>query len=938
MKKETLRTVGTSIIKHRESEYYNGSPCIGVARACCTLSSSNPKFPERNHVIWLTNAQSTPTAQRNTDSEITINKNSIVGGEIIMGVKGHRRYTSCGDTFGIDISNFASYTPYMGKDAKDITIQFDGDDSLYKYQTLYELSADLQYIKESLAEEEKKKDILKEARKKAQLEEQAAREAALKAKEEERQRLEEEAKKLEEIRLKREEEERKNTEEIARLEAEYQEANQRAIRFRGFIRNEAFLRSQHILDPSQEKAKRSHLYDAVPLVIEGGPGTGKTTTMIQRLKFLLDVDALNDYESPLTKDQKRELVDNISEKWLFFSPSPLLLRFLMNNMNTEGLSATEGRNIITIDDFRQSMLNTYHLYNMETKGPFRSDKSSSGKVLIKEPEVAINEFEKFCVKNSVDVLLAAAHLNTSEYGWHKESFGIKAICLRAEKIKDIEALMRLFNSLHDNELKGAISKENRLSELVKRTAITVQNLILKDEQIKAEVQSIFMKWEEEQRIVETSEVEEGEMDDSNEEEYENDEELSGMNFEPRLYSFLKTLLKKLALSKIDTKKKLNARQNIIYEKISPLMENINLREIGELEFFSKRFGFLCKGVESNLINQIPRLYKIYRKKILADESVSYYNHNLLKTLIEKDNNKHLHYDEQDLLIGFINNLAINIRKRSKERYDKMVKRSKYIRAYDENKKPVIGIDEATDYTVMDYYFMYSFRHYEYSAVTLCGDIMQGLHKNGIQNWSELNKVLPQLEVNELKISYRQIPTLVKMAREIYFAERGEMPPYNSREEIVEGEPQPLCFVSEDEDEKIGWIVERLREVYLAYDKKIPSVAIFIPDGRSIENFVKKLSEQDDLDEIKVSSGKETTITNAVKVYELSEVKGMEFEVAIFYDLDEALKGEDKQLMKRHLYVGISRAASHLAAIFNTEEGNEETISYFSQDVHNWKMR
>ena len=347
MKKETLRTVGTSIIKHRESEYYNGSPCIGVARACCTLSSSNPKFPERNHVIWLTNAQSTPTAQRNTDSEITINKNSIVGGEIIMGVKGHRRYTSCGYTFGIDIFNFASYTPYMGKDAKDITIQFDGDDSLYKYQTLYELSADLQYIKESLAEEEKKKDILKEARKKAQLEEQAAREAALKAKEEERQRLEEEAKKLEEIRLKREEEERKNTEEIARLEAEYQEANQRAIRFRGFIRNEAFLRSQHILDPSQEKAKRSHLYDAVPLVIEGGPGTGKTTTMIQRLKFLLDVDALNDYESPLTKDQKRELVDNISEKWLFFSPSPLLLRFLMNNMNTEGLSATEGRNIIT---------------------------------------------------------------------------------------------------------------------------------------------------------------------------------------------------------------------------------------------------------------------------------------------------------------------------------------------------------------------------------------------------------------------------------------------------------------------------------------------------------------------------------------------------------------------------------------------------------------
>jgi hypothetical protein len=448
------------------------------------------------------------------------------------------------------------------------------------------------------------------------------------------------------------------------------------------------------------------------------------------------------------------------------------------------------------------------------------------------------------------------------------------------------------------------------------------------------VHSIFKKWEEE-RIAEMTDVEEDEMDESNED--ENAEEVVLMDFEPRLFNFLKGLLRRLAVSKIDTKKKLSPRQRLIYKKIEPLMEDINLREIGELEFFSKRYAFLCKGVESNLINQIPRLYKVYRKKLLGDENTSYYNIVLLKTLIEKDNNKHLHYDEQDLLIGFINNLAIFIRKRSKERYDRMVKRNKYIRAYEENKKPVIGVDEATDYTVMDYYFMYSFRHYEYAAVTLCGDIMQGLLKNGIKEWSALKPVLPNLEVCDLKVSYRQIPTLVKMAKEIYYAERGEMPPYDSRDEMVEGEPQPLAFISDDEDEKMEWIVERLREVYLAYNRAIPSIAIFIPDNRNVDAFVERLSEQDGLDEIKVSAGKDTNITKAVKVYELSEVKGMEFEVAIFYDLDEALKDENKELMKRHLYVGISRASSHLAAIFNKEEGNEELLHYFAQDVHNWKM-
>ena len=323
--------------------------------------------------------------------------------------------------------------------------------------------------------------------------------------------------------------------------------------------------------------------------------------------------------------------------------------------------------------------------------------------------------------------------------------------------------------------------------------------------------------------------------------------------------------------------------------------------------------------------------------MLANEAVTYYDRALLAKIVNKDNNKHLHKDEQDLLIGFINNLAIYIRKRSKERYAQMVKRCKYIRAYEENKKPVIGIDEATDYTVMDYYMMYSFRHYEYSSITLSGDLMQGLHKYGIRNWDELKLVIPELEVVCLRISYRQIPTLVKMAKDIYYAERGEMPSYNSRYEISEREPKPLMFVSDDQEEKIEWIALRLCDVYKAYEKQIPSVAIFLPDGMNVDAFVKELSQQDRLSEIKVSAGKETSITKAVKVYELSEVKGMEFEVAFFYDLDEALKGDDKDLMKRHLYVGISRATSHLAAIFKEEDNNEELFEYFTKDSNSWKI-
>ena len=927
--KEDLITIGINIKHHRDEEIRFSPSYLANARANCTITLGSI---QRSQIVWLAttrNNQGIVVRQVPNAPEITISKNTPLGGAIIMNRLGKCSYSipKVGNVCGLDIYNFCDYTPSYGSVAKDITVEFIDDENRYKYQTIEQLLSDAYHLNERLKKEAEEKKRLEEERIKAQQEEEAAREAARKAAEEERQRLEEEARRLEELRKIKEEEERKKAEEIEKLEAAFNKAQEHLSKKRNFIRNEATLRSQHILDPSQEDAKRSHLYDGVPMVIEGGPGTGKTTTMIQRLKFLLDVDALNEYETPLTDDQRHQLVENMRDNWLFFSPTPLLLRFSLNNMNEEGLSAVEGKNIITINDFRKNMLSTYHLYNMDTNGPFRNYNQSEGKSLIWKPMVAIKEFEKFCVKNSIKILLAASELNTSDFSWHKDSIGIKAICKDASKVKDIEALMRLFNSLYEHEYKGALAKEAILADLVKNCAHDLQKLILEDENVTTNLKEIFTKWESE-RMGEVNEAEEDEMDESNEE--ENVVESVTLDFEPRLFNFLKTLLKAVALRQIDSKKKISARQKLVLEKIEAMVSQLNLREIGELVFFSKKYAFLCKGIESNLINQIPRLYKLYRKQLLANETANYYNRALLSKLINKDNNKHLHYDEQDLLIGYINNLAMFIRKRSKERYAKMVKRCKYIRAYDENKKPVIGIDEATDYTVMDYYFMYSFRNYDYSSVTLCGDIMQGLHQYGIRDWSELKDVIPNLEIRSLLVSYRQTPTLVEMAKKIYFAERGELPSYNSRESISEEEPKPLAFVSEDEEEKVEWIVDRLRDVYVDYGKQIPSVAIFIPNGKNVDAFVEKLLEQDDLGEIKVSAGKETNITNAVKVYELSQVKGMEFEVAFFYDLDEALKGNDKALMRRHLYVGISRATSHLYAIFNNEEGNEELLEYFPQ--------
>ncbi|MCR5191957.1 MAG: hypothetical protein K6D59_01525 [Bacteroidales bacterium] len=932
MSSNNIQSIAKSISQHRTDEERLGKRNIGVARAECTISSAT--MAPRNYTLWLTNASNNPMQLHTED--LTISKNCKVGEAIIKGITGRHKYDGpMGRIHTIEIHNRTDYTPVGGTvRAKDLTLHLVNDYNTYFYHTLQEMLDDAMQMRNELIKEIERQKKLEEEKERIKKEREEAMRAALRAKEEaERKRLEEEARRLEEERRQKEEEERRQKEEVERMENLYREQQAKVAAMRSFIREGVSLRSQHILDPTQETAKRSHFYDGVPIIIEGGPGTGKTTTMIQRLMFLLSPDALRDYASPLTEVQKQELTDDISYKWLFFSPTPLLLRYLMNNMNEEGLSAVEGKNIITIDDFRKEMLSEYHLFNMDTDGPFKNFKKSKEQPLIFAPQTAISEFEKFCVHNLSTILLNAGTLKTDKFGWHKDALGIKSYCMRAAKVQDIEALMRLFNALQDNEQKVAKEKDAELRELLQKKAVELKSFIMNDDKMIGEIKELFAKWDAERKKEDMTDADEDEMDDSNEDEME---EVVVREFEPRLFAYLKSFLRRYALNKLDSKTKMSARQRIFSHIVIDTLSAMDLQQVGELAFFSKKYLFLCRGIESNIINQIPRLYKVYRKKVAAADTSACYNRELLKKLIEKDDNKHLHYDEQDLLIGFINNMAIDIRKRSKERYEKLLK-NKYIQAYDNNKKPVIGIDEATDYTVMDYYMMYSFRHYDYNAVTLCGDIMQGLNAHGIMAWSEIQKVMPKLEVTELKTSYRQIPSLVDMSRNIYRDEQGDYPPYQSLRQKTEGEPQPLVMISDDEDEKIEWMVARLREVYAAYNKEMPSVGVFIPNGESVDRFVRRLREEDDLGEIRIESGSETTASRAVKVYELNEVKGMEFEVVFFYNLDKALQGDDREMMSRYLYVGISRATSHLAATLSGEEGNEDILKYFDLNAKDWKM-
>ena len=915
--KETLADIAWAINEHTITEHQN-MPCQGgVARYYVDLEEM-PNI----HQVFLANVKVRKQVWYGDDS-INIWKNSKLGGALIMkGIGDSIYYGNRPQPYKMKVYNTATYRHWTTGSIDQVQIQQE-DKKRYRFADLKSLLSQFQ-----------------EARRQAQENQRRLRELQLEREEIERQ--QKKAAEEEAFRLQKEQEENERRtqeyqEKAELLEKEIAETNAKIKFIKSFVRDSLELRIQHILDPSQEEAKRSHIYDDVPVLIDGGPGTGKTTTMIQRLKFLLSDEALHDY-TKLSDTEIDELTNpaTINSKWVFFSPNTLLLEYLRNNMREEELIANDG-NTFTLEQFRKKMLLEYKLRNPETDSPFKnySFRDGTAQPLILNAKQTIQDFEHFCIDNITNILLKAYSLPTADYEWHSTAVEIKAYCKRAENVKDMAALVNLFNSLQDNQNKNVKDIEQQLVKILGAVSVEVQQDILNDETTANSVKTLLEKWNKDMSSQNDEEILETEMTEDDDAE----EESAKLNFEADLYRRLKTLIRTVAINEIDSKKKLTGRQAELYAVVSKHIKEEPLKKVGSLAWFVKNYAALTKGIESNVFSQIPRLYKLYRKKQLEMNS-SNYDLKLLKKIIEKGGNKHLHADEQNLLIGFINNMLYRIYKRSSVRFNNL--KHKYALAYKGWAKPVIGVDEATDYSVLDYYLINSFRHYQFNSVTLSGDIMQGITEHGINDWKELsNWVLPELTKFELKVSYRQTPTLVNLAREMYKDEVGHYPSYNSDKEMDgDNEPAPIACVSDDEDEKAVWIAKRIIEIYKAYDSKMPSVAIFVGDDVDVSKFINIIFDTDLLNGIDVvdcTGGRALNRSDIVRVFRISEVKGMEFEVAFFYNLDEALQSRAKGLMKKYLYVGLSRATTHLAATFCSYDDAKDVLKYFETKENNWKL-
>ena len=307
---------------------------------------------------------------------------------------------------------------------------------------------------------------------------------------------------------------------------------------------------------------------------------------------------------------------------------------------------------------------------------------------------------------------------------------------------------------------------------------------------------------------------------------------------------------------------------------------------------------------------------------------------------DEQRNKRLHSDEQAFLLSFINTLVRRCYKISKLRSRKFTHH--YFQGYNASSHCVIGVDEATDFHLIDLLAMHSLADYDLSSVTFSGDIMQRLTKDGIRDWEELNLFIRQIEVKELLISYRQSPTLLEIAASIYNRATGKNAAYMSYMDKDELEPKPLIFESTDEFEKTEWISKRILEIYKSYGDTIPSIAVFLSSEDHIERFAKELGNTDRLADVGITvkacnKGEVLGDSNMVRVFSVDYIKGLEFEAVFYHNLDEVLKAQDEELMIKNLYVGLSRASFYIGVTSSLDVDRFEFLKpYFDHDQSNWK--
>lgn len=698
----------------------------------------------------------------------------------------------------------------------------------------------------------------------------------------------------------------------------FREAKQARIRH---VITGAALRSQPKLDSEQLRVKQLQILDG-QVIIEGGPGTGKTTALLDRISLLTDPATIGEHVPGLSDAALGRLTDPATA-YRLFTPNELLVHYLKEAMDAKGLLAGSGK-LKTWRGYRDRLAHQMGLLSADPdKSRFVKDRKAfrteSGTF-----EVQAGEWQAF--------LTALCETFSEFVSWrHRRILKIEATAshdpelvrkvqgrlAEAGSARSLPELMRIFQSLYVQQNARATEAHREGTDRLGRLATRLHARIRTDEQLRRRLVAALAELRSDPGDEEGSDREADDIESLGARQRVSDERA---NEEIELIDRLaRSLLRKLALRRGLPGIRFTKLERTMLDHVQGRIDEKALEALTPT-LLTGLVRSACAGPDRNVVDQVGLFYLWLRRTHFAGRLRGFLHRDLRDRLAESGapKGKSIGPDELDLVL-FLQLWLLRIRRATLALRRSTTSRLSTV--FENSLREIIAVDEATDFSPIQLASMAMSANPAYDCVTFSGDLMQRMTAFGLRGWEEYEAVasavgLAPVHRAGLHVSYRQSHRLLALSARLYQATTGSVAPTRSPYHPSNLDPRPLLHVGNALSGCADWIAQRIVEIRRSYDDHavIPTIAVLVPDEPSVDKLGRALEEAPSLGanvEIdRCYDGRVLGEGACVRIFNVEHIKGLEFEVAFFHDMG-AIADQFPALAEKLLYVGLSRASLYL---------------------------
>lgn len=228
----------------------------------------------------------------------------------------------------------------------------------------------------------------------------------------------------------------------------------------------------------------------------------------------------------------------------------------------------------------------------------------------------------------------------------------------------------------------------------------------------------------------------------------------------------------------------------------------------------------------------------------------------------------------------------------------------------------IFVDEMTDFSPLQISGMFQLSDKNMNSFFAGGDFNQRLTTYGCSNKKDLYWALGNsLRLKEIKKNYRLSPKLSYLSSMII----NELSDVDITSNEYIQSPNPIWLKNESNLDTIAeWIVRNICEIFNRFND-FPSIAVLVGNEADVIPTAKALEDKGNDVGLRVEAcvlGQSIGTETNVRVFDIHNIKGLEFEAAFFISLDQMFSKNPSDIV-RYLYVGATRAANFLGITTST---------------------